>query len=344
MKVLCFARIRDPDLFRVLEFYTEDVAIIERLGFEVVTEHRIRVAVRSDAEVVYAWWGASALPVLLVLRALGRRCVLTGAVGFRDAGDRRRKRWPRSVLILIASKVAHCTLAVSEFELHDLHRFGIRNARLAYHSVDTDYFEPGPKSPLPSAVTVGQLNLSSIARKGIETSIAATALVRRAIPTFELTVAGLISDDGHGWLEHARSRYDFTGVNVVGDVDRDTKRSLLQSAWVYLQPSRYEAFGVAVAEAMACGTPAIHSLGGALPEVAGDGGVRIDRTCTPERLAAAIVATLSAPVELRELSARARRRSLDFARASRRESLAAAFDSVLGRISSADGQPFTTGT
>jgi len=331
MKVLCFARIQDPTLFAILEFYSEDFAIIERLGFEVIIEHRICAAVTSDADIVYAWWGASALPVLLLFRALGRKCVLTGAIGFRDAGDRRRKRWPRSLLIILASRVAHCTLAVSQFELKDLHRFGIRNARLAYHSVDTEYFQPGLKSRQPTAVTVGQLNLSSIARKGIGTAVAATALVRRTIPTFELTVAGLVSDDGRDWLERARRQYDFSGVNIVGDVDRTAKRSLLQSAWVYLQPSRYEAFGVAVAEAMACGTPVIHSLGGALPEVVGDGGVAVDGECSPERLAAAIVATLSAPTELGLCAARARMRALDFTRTGRQVSLDRAFQSVLGR-------------
>jgi len=330
LRALCFAHIQDPGLFDVLEFYREDFAIIERLGFDVEREHRLWAGIRSDADVLFAWWGASALPVLLAFRARGRPCILTGAIGFRDGGDRRRKRWPRSVLILIASKVANSTLAVSEYELRDLHRFGIRNARLAYHSVDTDYFVPGNKTEHPSAATVGQVNVSSIERKGIGTAIAATALVRRHIPNFDLTVAGPISEDGRQWLEQARRRYDFSGVHVVGAIDRQAKRSLLQSAWLYVQPSRYEAFGVAVIEAMACGTPAVHSQGGALPEVAGDGGILITGECSPERLAEGIVEAMLSPERLERLAGTARTRALDFGQMTRQRSLDAAFRSVLG--------------
>lgn len=339
VRVLCFARIHDRKLFEIIEFYSEDLTILQQLGFEVTYDHRTRTAVRSDAEVVYAWWGASALPVLVVFRALGRKCILTGAVGFRDLGDLRAKRWLRSALILIASKVAHQTLAVSDFELSDLRRFGIRDSVLAYHAVDTDYYVPGPKSDRPTAVTVGQLNISSIRRKGIETSIAATSLVRESIPDFELTVVGLISPDGERWLEEARRRYDFSGIKVVGGVDRDAKRALLQSAWVYLQPSRYEGFGVAAVEAMACGTAPVHSSGGALPEVVGSGGVAVGGECSPERLATTIVDSLSSAGKVDELSRRARTRSLTFQRPARKECLDRAFRSVLGDRNPAGESP-----
>ena len=48
-----------------------------------------------------------------------------------------------------------------------------------------------------------------------------------------------------------------------------------QDADVLLHPSRYEGFGLQVAEAMACGTPVICSNAASLPEVAGDAAVLV---------------------------------------------------------------------
>lgn len=45
---------------------------------------------------------------------------------------------------------------------------------------------------------------------------------------------------------------------------------LYRAARIYLNPSRYEGFGLPVLEAMACGTPTIVSSAPSLPEIAGD--------------------------------------------------------------------------
>ena len=48
---------------------------------------------------------------------------------------------------------------------------------------------------------------------------------------------------------------------------------LYLSAWIYVQPSITEGFGLPVLEAMAYGVPVISSDGGALPEVVGEAGI-----------------------------------------------------------------------
>ena len=59
-------------------------------------------------------------------------------------------------------------------------------------------------------------------------------------------------------------------VHFAGDPDGDDElRLLYASAALYVQPSRYEGFGLPPLEAMACGTPVLSSDAGSLAEVLG---------------------------------------------------------------------------
>ncbi|MEP7167018.1 MAG: glycosyltransferase family 1 protein [Candidatus Woesebacteria bacterium] len=61
---------------------------------------------------------------------------------------------------------------------------------------------------------------------------------------------------------------DNLGTNSVQELS-----ALYAGATVYIQPSLYEGFGLPILEAMQCRTPVVCSLGGSLPEVAGDAAV-----------------------------------------------------------------------
>lgn len=59
-------------------------------------------------------------------------------------------------------------------------------------------------------------------------------------------------------------------IRWLGHVPDKDLPALYRNAVALLQPSIIEGFGLPVAEAMACGTPAIVSDGGSLPEIVGD--------------------------------------------------------------------------
>jgi glycosyltransferase involved in cell wall biosynthesis len=52
----------------------------------------------------------------------------------------------------------------------------------------------------------------------------------------------------------------------------------MRECTVYLQPTRYEGFGLAILEAMSCGAPVVTSARGAVPEVVGDTAILVDGT------------------------------------------------------------------
>jgi len=65
-------------------------------------------------------------------------------------------------------------------------------------------------------------------------------------------------------------------IHWAGYIDDDALVRLYQESDLLVHPSRYEGFGLQVAEAMACGTPVVCSTGGSLPEVAGDAAILVD--------------------------------------------------------------------
>ena len=65
-------------------------------------------------------------------------------------------------------------------------------------------------------------------------------------------------------------------VRWLGYVDDDELLAAYRGADALALFSRYEGFGLPVAEAMACGTPGVCSNAASLPEVAGDAALRVD--------------------------------------------------------------------
>lgn len=88
-----------------------------------------------------------------------------------------------------------------------------------------------------------------------------------------------------------------------GYVPSGSLASVYRDASVLVLPSRYEGFGLPVAEAMACGTPVVCSNAGSLPEVAGDAAIMVDPDDT-RTLADAIIKVLENPDMAGEMSAK----------------------------------------
>jgi glycosyltransferase involved in cell wall biosynthesis len=60
-------------------------------------------------------------------------------------------------------------------------------------------------------------------------------------------------------------------IDWLKDIEREELLSHFKSADVFVNLSTFEAYGITVAEALACGTPCIVATGGALEEFVGDG-------------------------------------------------------------------------
>lgn len=119
-------------------------------------------------------------------------------------------------------------------------------------------------------------------------------------------------------------------VNLAGATDEEVAR-LMAGAAAFCLPSLMEGFGMAVAEAMACGAPVVVSDRGSLPEVVGDAGLVVAAEAEPLR--AALGEVLASPDRARALSEAGRRRAARYTWEAMGAGWSAALHDVAGRAS-----------
>ena len=199
-------------------------------------------------------------------------------------------------------------IATSELEQQDLIDLGVPSEKviLRYNGVESSLVDGLPsrnefrsRHSISSSEPVLVLLSRLIPRKGADLLIQAFA---SACPNEgRLVIAGPEGQSGYrSYLEKCASEFG-VGARVLftGPLYDAEKKSLLAAADIFVLPSRYENFANVVAEAIACGVPAvisrfcgIHSL------VDGRAGLVVDRE--PAALASAIDALLhNAPLYAR---------------------------------------------
>jgi glycosyltransferase involved in cell wall biosynthesis len=273
-------------------FVTNDLQVLaERYD---VTElhvrgHRLRpfltwrLVRRTD--LVFGWFASlhSLLPVLFArLQGTPSAVVLGGydvaaepelGYGLQRGGPR---RWATRLLF----RAATLLLPVSEHNYADaVGKAGISpgKLRLVYNGVEVPP-EAGP-APRSTVLTVGRVDRGNLQRKGLQLFVEAAAL----LPELPFVVVGGGDADVLDGLRAASP----PNVTFTGELAGERLAAEFARAAVYVQASRYESFGLAVAEAMALGCLPVLSRAAALPEVGGEVAVYTDGP-EPEALARAI--------------------------------------------------------
>lgn len=141
-------------------------------------------------------------------------------------------------------------------------------------------------------------------KKGLSTLVSAWAKTAPQRPDWDLVIAG--PDEG-GYRAIVQAQADSEGasrISFLGAVYGVRKDEVLRAADLFVLPTKSESFGIAVAEALACGLPAIVTRG------APWAGLEIERCGWwvdhgPEALAAALLEATSLPAaERRAMGAR----------------------------------------
>jgi len=190
---------------------------------------------------------------------------------------------------------------------------------VVHHGVPDPFGEdPGPKER--TALTVGAVDRGTLVQKGQLAFVRAA----RELPDVPFVLAGKWLDDAVEQLRAAApANVEFTGWLSEEDLLERYRR-----AAVYVQASRHEGFGLAVAEAMLAGCVPVVVNTTAMPEVVGDAGVLIGSQ-RPQDVAEGVRRALEAGPDG---ARRARQRILrSFPMASRREGVLRVVEQALGR-------------
>jgi len=208
----------------------------------------------------------------------------------------------------LALRYASANVFCSKLELEALAKyFRIQRATYAYCAVDVATYSPVPGPKKDMILMVCWLNAFNPIRKCVKEAITAFLAIKVDFPTYRLKIVG---EKLEGYaplqsfiLEQKAEEY----VSFLGVVSQEEKIDLMRSCALYLQPTKVEGFGLAIAEAMSCGAAVLTSPVGSVPEVVGDAALLADGK-NPVELASAIRLLLESPALRENLGIKARER------------------------------------
>jgi len=274
------------------EYYKQDIDALTQLGHEVVicTKYR-EIPLLFDA--MFIWWWTYALWPVAISWLLNKPSIITGTFNFQFPENFpgrdyfRRPLWQRA-LIRVATQMSTLNLFVNPGELKNCSEFfSLNSARYYPHIVSDDYLQ-GPstnrKKVLFNLAWSGKENLI---RKGIPELLEAIRILRQEGCSVTLHLAGP-EGDGKDYLVDTINALDIgEEVHLLGQLTREDKLAHLRMCEIYVQPSHYEGFGLAMAEAMGCGACVITCDVGAVKSVVGDCGIYV-QPGSPQELADSI--------------------------------------------------------
>lgn len=324
IRVCFFAPVRSRATLERIGFYAQDINALEAAGCNVTIATRWS-EIPWGADVYFIWWWTWAFVPLIKARLSRRPSVITGTFDFGDHGPHSYNQRPfyQQLIHRIALRLATTNLFVSRYEFERVTRsFRTSGPRYSPHTVDTDRYCPTTDRRDENLVcTIAWLERLNVERKCLFEIVRAMPLILAQAPQARFAIAGAW-EDGQAPLSELAKRLGVAhAIEWLGVIDEAKKIRLLQSCSVYLQPSRFEGFGLAILEAMSCGAPVITSPVGAVPEVVGDCASFVNGQSS-EDIAAAVVALLgdgAGSDEIRRRRAEGRRRAVECFGSARRQ-------------------------
>lgn len=308
----------------VVEFYKQDIEILRELGHQLSVATKWS-AINWSADVLYIWWWTYAFLPILIGKIFNKKTIITGTFNYCCPMMNRdffRRNWFERFLIKFSAKYAGLNVLVSKHEYDAMLKdWKLKNLYYSPHCVDIKKYKPSNTRKKDLIFTICWIAEENLKRKCLPEIVQAAKLLVQNNFQLKFIIAGR---KGNGFLNLKRmiEKNNLSdNFEVIGQISEEEKISYLQTCTIYLQPSKYEGFGLAIAEAMSCGAPVISSDVGEVREVVGEAGI-ILKGCSPEEIAGVIIDLLGNEYKREQLSKWAREKIVrDFPRIRRKKEL-----------------------
>lgn len=255
---------------------------------------RIMIAVLKS-DVSFSWFaGGHAFLMVLFSKIFRKKSIVIAGGGDVAAvpeidygGMRKNKR--SSFFAKFVLKHTNIVLAVSNFTKDEVLKYTKpKILKVVYNGVDAEKFGSSDKKE-NLVMTIASGSGSVIKLKGLDSFVNAAAY----LPEVNFIVLGLSEGD----MAILKSLNPPENIELLEYFPQEELIGYYQKAKVYCQLSYRESFGMALAEAMACGCVPVVTDRGALPEVVGDTGFYVPYG-TPKATAEAIKEALNSSGDL----------------------------------------------
>lgn len=273
MKICFYARLKAEWYFELLDFYSNDIKILQELGHKVVKVHNSAL-LPYDCDIYFVWWWSSGFVPLVKAKLRGKPVITIGNIHYDDPSPQGYHQRPFYIKFFInySLRKSDIQIATARNEYEAIVKMGATNPRLIYHCIDQNKYHYVPPEERENFIlTLTQLTKPNVERKKVREIILAYNKLVDIYPELKLYIAGNTADDGYDDLARLVSELNLNNkVKFLGRVSEDEKVRYYQKCKIYVQPTSYEGFGMAIAESMLCGAPVVTSAVGAVPEVTGD--------------------------------------------------------------------------
>lgn len=263
------------DNIRSMEYYNQDILALIKSGNEVKICNKYR-DIPFDFDVIFIWWWTYALYPVLLAKILKKKSIITGVFNFRsveyitNSGFHARPFHQR-LLIKIALLMTDVNLFVSKIEYDEIPSF-FKLKKVYYFpcAIADLYFQNSGDSTRDGLLNIAWSGKDNLKRKGVFDILEAIKILKdRGINT-NCNLAGRPGDGYSALLKQISYLGLEENVTILGEVSLEKKLSLFARTKIYLQPSYFEGFGLATAEALASGCCIIACDVGEVKNVLGD--------------------------------------------------------------------------
>ena len=298
-KTACFFSNESIECIEQEQYSIQDINILKDLGYEVIIANNFS-KIPFDCDLYFSWWASgSILP--LVKAKLSSTPIIVVAGGnetmfYKDSlygipAGYLATPWYKKIATRLTLKLASRVLVVSNFMLRDTIRLGAKKPIMVHNSVNITKFNLSDKKR--KFITIIFKSEKNVVRlKRGEIFIRSIPDILKVYPDQKFIIIGAKDN----YFEYLKALCVELGVdsnvNFVGSIKNESVVEWMQKSIVYVQISDTETFGVAIAEAMSCGTHVVVSNRGAIPEVVGPFGNFVDHNA-PQTVSAAILKILN---------------------------------------------------